>query len=171
MKTLIVSLGLLMVSACSAKYERTVNFVDRDKFMGAWNVQAGRFTFLEKDVHNAVESYSWNIKEERIDIDFRYNQGSFDGEVKKVPQKGWIYNHNTNAHWKVSPFWPLKLDYLIIALGQNYEWTAIGVPNQKYLWIMTREKQVSKEKIKAMIEEVKAQGYRVDNLVFVPHSP
>jgi len=164
-------MSLFMISACSAKYERTVNHVDRNKFMGAWNVQAGRFSFLEKDVHNAVETYTWNAKDERIDIDFRYNQGSLDGKVKKIPQKGWIYNTKTNAHWKVSPFWPLKFDYLIIALGQDYEWTAIGVPNQKYLWIMTREKQVSKEKIKDMIKEVNSLGYRIDDIVYVPHSP
>jgi apolipoprotein D and lipocalin family protein len=139
--------------------------------MGTWYVQAGRFTMLEKEVHNGVETYKWNSKEKRIDIDFRFNKGSLAGKLTTLPQKGWIYNTKTNAHWKISPLWPLKFDYLIIALGKDYEWTAIGVPNQKYLWIMTREKNVTKEKMDFFINEVKATGYPTNELTNVPHSP
>ena len=31
--------------------------------------------------------------------------------VKTIPQTGIIVDKDSNAHWKVSPFWPLKFDF------------------------------------------------------------
>jgi len=155
------------VNAQTGNY-KTVDYVNRDRFMISWYVQAGRFTPLEKNVTNAIEKYTWNEKKQYIEIDFSYNQGSFNGKLKKIPQTGYIENKKTNAHWKISPLWPLKFDYLIIALDPDYKWTAIGVPSEKYLWIMTQEPQISKEKLDQIIKEVEAIGYPVDNLTFVP---
>lgn len=164
----LTSLGALL-SGCAHSYDQTVPYVDRDRFMGSWYVMAGRFTFLEKDVYNSVEKYTWNEEKQRIDIDFSYNQGSLKGELKRYPQKGWIDNPKTNATWKVSPFWPLKFTYLVIALDPNYEWTAIGVPNQNYLWIMAKSPSFSRAKLKEAIEQVRALNYSVDDLVYVEH--
>jgi apolipoprotein D and lipocalin family protein len=164
---LFIFCGLFM--SCSQKFWKTVDYVDRDRFMGTWYVQAGRFTPIERQVHNAVEVYTWNEKEQRIDVDFRFNKGSFTGEVKKLPQKAWIENKKTNAHWKVSPLWPLKFHYLVLAVGADYEWTAIGVPDQGYLWIMTRKQQPPREEVLRMLEQVKSLGYSIRDVEFVPH--
>ena len=164
----LTSLGAAL-SGCAHSFDRTVPHVDLDRFMGTWFVMAGRFTFLEKDVYNSKEKYTWNEAKKQIDIDFSYNKGSFAGELKKYPQTGWIKNHETNATWKISPFWPLKFTYLIIALDPNYEWTAIGVLNQKYLWIMAKNPNFSKEKVKEAIEQVRALNYSVEDIVYVEH--
>lgn len=151
-------------------FYKTVSDLNITKFMGDWFVQAGRFTPLEKSVHNALESYSWNEKKKRIDIAFTFNKGSLTGPKKSIPQKGWIHNTDTNAHWKVSPLWPLKFDYLVIALANDYSWTAIGVPKENFLWIMTRSPQTSPEELNNMILEIKKTGYPTENLTLVPHS-
>lgn len=161
---------LFFLMGCSSmKYTNTVNFVDIDKFMGKWYVIAGRFTFLEEGAHNAVETYKWNTKEKRIDISFTFNKDSFDGKIKSIPQKGWVYNEKTNAHWKVSPFWPLKLDYLVIALADDYSWTAVGVPSGKYLWIMAKKNQVTDKELEQIIREINSQGYPTKAITKVPH--
>jgi apolipoprotein D and lipocalin family protein len=160
----------LLFSACSSgNYMNTVDYVDTQRFMGSWYVLAGRFTFLETNVHNGVETYTWNEEKQRIDVDFTYNKGSFDGPIKSLPQKGWIYNTDTNAHWKVSPLWPFKFDYLIIDLDENYAWTAIGVPNQKYLWIMARDWRNPDAIILEAIKRLEAKGYNTQDIVRVPH--
>lgn len=137
--------------------------------MGDWYVLAGRFTFLEKDVHNGLESYTWNQDKERIDVDFHYNQGAFDGPKKSIPQKAWIHNQETKAHWKVSPLWPFKFDYLIVALDPSYRWTAVGVPNQKYLWIMARDWKNPEATIEEATKQLNEIGYDTKDLVRVPH--
>ena len=35
--------------------------------------------------------------------------------------------------------WPFKMPFFIIDLDKNYKYTVIGVPNRKYVWIMSRE--------------------------------
>jgi apolipoprotein D and lipocalin family protein len=169
MNILKISSLFLFISCSSVNFTQTVSKVDLNQFMGKWYVMAGRFTFLEKDVHNGVETYTWNEKEQRIDIGFTFNQGSFTGKAKSIPQKGWVYNQKTNAHWKVSPFWPLKFDYLVIDLASDYSWTAIGVPNGKYLWIMARDRHLEHKVLQQIITRLNNMGYPTQDIVLVPH--
>lgn len=136
--------------------------------MKKWYVIAGRFTWVEEGAHNAVEEYVFNQKEQRIDINFYYNKNAFDGELKRLPQKAWVEDKKTNAHWQVSPFWPLKFDYLVIALSDDYSWTAIGVPNTKYLWIMSDRWEMSDQELKEIISKLKALDYPVNDIIRVP---
>lgn len=171
MMKLVIFFISMIASACSTSgYYKTVDSVDLPKFMGDWYVLAGRFTFLETGVNNAIERYKWNEKENRIDVDFTYNKGSLKGELKSIPQKAWIDDKTTNAHWKVSPFWPLKFDYLVIDLASDYSWTAIGVPSQKYLWIMSRSRKDAEATVQNAVKRLQEKGYNVENLVLVPHS-
>ena len=169
MKNILFSTLILLVGCASETKVNTVESVDIKRFMGSWYVLAGRFTFLETDVHNALEIYTWNIENNRIDIDFTYNKGSLGGPKKSIPQKGWIYDEKTNAHWKVSPLWPFKFDYLIVALDEDYKWTAIGVPDQKYIWIMARDWKNPEAIVKAATERLEKKGYDAKNMVIVPH--
>ena len=138
--------------------------------MGDWYVMAGRFTFLEKGAYNAVESYKWNQKKQRIDIKFRMNQGSPTGPVKKIPQKAWITNEQTNATWKVQPWWPLKFSYLVIALDPDYQWTAIGVPDEDYLWIMSRSPDMKREEVDRILDKIRREGYNTADITYVEHT-
>ena len=169
MKPLLLLLTLSLLGCSTTGYRNTVKHVDIPKFMGDWYVLAGRFTMFEKDVHNALEKYEWNEKEQRIDISFTYNRGSLSGEVKSLPQKGWIEDKDTNAYWKVSPLWPLKFDYLVIDLADDYSWTAIGVPSQSYLWIMARKTDNAEATVQEALTRLKNKGYNVENIVRVPH--
>lgn len=149
-------------------YMKTVDKVEINRFMGDWFVIAGRFTIFEKGAHNGIERYIWNEKKNRIDISYIYNKNDFDGPEKVIGQKGWIYNEQTKAHWKVQPLWPFKLDYLVIALAPDYSWTAVGVPSGEYLWIMARDKFFSKEKVNEVLKELEVNGYPVNDIKYVP---
>jgi apolipoprotein D and lipocalin family protein len=166
----LVGLFTTLMMSCAHSYHPKVDYVDMDRFMGTWYVMAGRFTPLERDVFNAVEKYTWNEAKERIDIDFSYNKGSLTGPLKKLPQKGWIEDHKTNATWKISPMWPLKFTYLVVALDPDYEWTAIGVPNKNYLWIMTRSPKFNKDQFQDVLEQLEKVNYPTDNLTYVEHN-
>lgn len=158
-------------SCSSIHFKKTVPEVDVSRYMGTWYVWAGRTTSFEKGAYNAIERYTWNEKEKRIDIDFSYHKDSFEGELKKVPQKAWIVDDGSHAHWEISPFWPLLFDYLIIALDPGYQWVAIGVPSGDYLWLMGRQKVATDAQVNELVEKVKALGYPVQDVVRVPQQP
>lgn len=148
---------------------KTVEKVDIQKFMGRWYVIANIPTFLEKGAHNAVETYTWNKEENRIDIDFKFNADSFDGKEKSIPQKGWIHDSSTNAYWKVQPFWPLKFSYLIIDLDEKYSYTVVSVPDRDYIWIMARTPQMDKALLDRIISKAKDQwGFDISKIQMVP---
>lgn len=165
----ITSLFLLILFSCATKEIplKKVDSVDTQKFMGKWYVIANIPTFIEQGAVNAVETYSWNKKEERIDIDFKFNKDKFDGELKSYPQKAWVYDKSGNE-WRVQPFWPLKFAYLIIDLDPDYSYTVIGVPNRKYVWIMARKPVMDEELYKKVVNKIKDQGYDISKIQKVP---
>lgn len=150
-------------------YNKIVPKVEMSKFLKTWYVIAGRTTFFENGAHNATETYKWNKENKRIDIEFTFNKDSLEGAKKTMTQKGWVHNKKTNSHWKVSPFWPLKLDYLIIGLADDYSWTAVGVPSGKYLWIMADSPKMEQSKLDSIISQLKKNGYPVNNIENIPH--
>ena len=167
--TILLSLMYSILGGCSSvDYTQTVNYVDLERFMGDWYVIAGRVTFLEKDAYNPIESYRWNAEKERVDINFTFNSGSFTGKKKAIPQKGYIFNKNTNAYWKVSPIWPLKFGYLVIDLDEDYQWTVIGVPSQKYLWIMARTPQISENLYSEIVSRIEDKKYNTQDIKNMP---
>jgi apolipoprotein D and lipocalin family protein len=57
----------------------------------------------------------------------------------------------------------------VIGLDPDYQWTAIGVPSGKYLWIMGRNPQVADSKLQEIVQTVSKTGYPVENLTVIPH--
>ena len=151
-----------------AEYWKMVPQVDLQRFMGDWYVIGGRMTCFEDGAHNAVENYTWNEEKQRIDVTFTFNKDSFDGKLKTMTQKGYVQEHPSNAHWEISPLWPLRFDYLVIGLAEDYSWTAIGVPDQDYLWIMAREPYMSEEQLESILQELSQKGYDTEEIVLVP---
>ncbi len=162
-------ISALVHPGCASKPLITAENVDIQRFMGQWYVLAGRFTSFEKGVHNGIETYALNPDEDHIQIGFTYNQDSLTGEVKSIPQKGWVYNKDTKAHWKVQPWWPLRFNYLIVAVADDYSWTAVGVPSQEYLWIMARDWHNPEATIKTATDKLKQLGYDSTIKTTVPH--
>ena len=136
--------------------------------MGTWFVIANIPTFVEKDAHNAIETYTWNEKEKRVDIDFRFNAGAFDGALKKYPQKGFIYNKESNAEWRIRPIWPLSFTYLVIDLAADYSYTVIGVPDREHVWVMARSPNLEANTLQMIKSKLKNQGFDTSKLEMVP---
>ena len=169
MKKLFLTL-LMMTSfqTFAGDFTHTVSSVNLDKFFKKWYVIAGRLTALEKGAHNAIEEYKWNAKKKRIDISFTMSKGSFTAKRRAIPQKGWIHNHVSKAHWKISPFWPLKFDYLIIDLAPDYSWTVVGVPNQKWVWIMADDWRMDDRTLNMIVSRIDKMGYNIKDIKRVP---
>ena len=115
----------------------TVSYVDIEQFMGDWYVIANIPTMFEKDAYNPIESYQLDA-DGTVATTFTFNKGSFDGEQKVMTAKGFIKNKQTNAEWGMQFIWPIKADYRIVYLDDDYQYTVIGRNKRDYLWIMAR---------------------------------
>ncbi len=161
---------LILTSCASGGYMNTVEKLDLERFMGEWFVIAGRTTYFEKGAYNSLEHYKWNKSRKRIDITFTYNKNALDGPKKTIKQKAWLKDKESNSFWSVQPFWPLKFDYIIMEIDPDYQWTAVGVPNQSYLWIMSRSKHMEADVLKKIISTLKSKDYDTANIQIIEHS-
>ena len=160
---------LLFLFSCASKLPplKKVEYVDVPRFMGQWYVIASIPTFIEKGAHNAVETYTWNNKDKRIDVYFTFNKDSFEGKKKEYTQKAFVQDSSGNE-WRIQFFWPFKFPYLILDLDKDYTYTAIGVPNRNYVWIMAREKTLPEATYNEILRRLKDQQYDIGLIEKVP---
>ena len=141
----------------------TVSYVDLERFMGDWYVIANIPTFIEKRATNSIESYHLNDNGE-IETTFTFYQDTPKGKLKTYNPKAFVYNHKTNAEWRIQFFWPIKLPFLIIDLADDYRYTVIGYPNRKYVWIMSREAKISDDDYLNITNNLVSLGYDVEKI-------
>ena len=165
-QTLLIIALLSMVLSCTRHDMKTVAKVDIDRFMGDWYVIAIIPNFIEKHAMNGIESYKL-LDDDRVKIDYRFTD-SRTGKVKHMQPKGWIYNKDSNSEWRVQFFWPFKFPYLIIDLAEDYSYTVIGVPNKKFVWIMSRKPEIPDETYEKILLQLKSVGYDTDKIVKMP---
>ena len=155
--------GCAFNSAYSDLPMQTVKYVDIQKFMGDWYVIANIPTLIEKRATNAIESYRLNSDGE-IETTFSFYQDSPKGDLKIYKPKGFIYNNETNAEWRMQFLWPFKLPFLIIDLAEDYRYTVIGYPSREYVWIMSREPNISNEDYLNITENLVSLGYDIKKI-------
>ncbi len=148
---------------------KTVEYVDIERYMGDWYVIANIPTFIEKRATNAIESYRLN-DEGIIETTFSFYEDSPDGEKKIYKPTGYIHNKETNAEWRMQFVWPFKMPFLIITLDEDYEYTVIGYPSRRYVWIMARKPQMSDEVYRTIIGDLEEIGYDISKIKKVPQS-
>lgn len=149
---------------------RTVPQVDLPRFMGDWYVIAHIPTIAEKGAYNAIESYRLN-EDGTIAATFTFNQDAMDGKVKKYSMKGFVANTATNAEWEMQFAWPIKADYKIVYLDENYQETIIARDQRDYVWILARSPNLSATDFDALLTRVRNIGYEINLLRRVPHQP
>ena len=160
---------LCSLGACAAKGPEleTVDYVDLDRFMGDWYVIANIPTFLEKGAHNAVETYELN-DDGTIATTFTYRKGGFDGKRKEYNPKAFIRDTESNALWGMRFIWPVKADYRIAYLSDDYSQTIIARQKRDFVWIMARTPSISDGDYDALIAFVESLGYDTALLQRVP---
>jgi apolipoprotein D and lipocalin family protein len=158
------------LSACTGHHMgdvQPVKQVDLNRFMGDWYVIAAIPTMIETQAYNAIERYDLNT-DGTIATTFTYYKGAFDGPLKTYHPKGFVMPNTNNAIWGMQFIWPIKADFRIAYLDQDYQRTVIARNARDYVWIMARTPQISEQDYTDMVKFVKELGYDVTQLRKVP---
>jgi apolipoprotein D and lipocalin family protein len=167
---LLVAMTLLAACQTSPRAPmQTVSHVDLPRFMGAWYVIANIPTFIERGAHNAVETYAL-APDGSIATRFTFRKGGFDGPQKTWNPRGFVIEGTGNARWGMRFVWPVKADYRIIHVSDDYTQTVIGREKRDYVWIMARTPQIAEADYLRLLAFVAAQGYDVSRVQKVPQS-
>lgn len=160
---------IAMISGCQSTPPpiATAPRVELDRFMGDWYVIANIPTFIERDAHNAVESYKLG-EDGTIDTTFTFNAGAFDGPLKRYTPRGFVRDTQSNAVWGMQFIWPIKADYRIVHVSDAYDVTIVGRQARDHVWIMARTPRIDETDYVALLEIVERQGYDVGKVRRVP---
>lgn len=163
------SLYVFLLAGCTATQPpiRTESSVDLTEFMGDWYVIANIPTFIEKGAHNAVETYEMN-EDGSIATTFRFRKDSFDGDEKTYQPTGYVRDDGSNAVWGMQFFWPIKADYRIVYLNEDYSQTIIGRQQRDYVWIMARTPEIPDEDYENLLQLLDNEGYDISQIQKVP---
>jgi len=142
-----------------------VPYVDLNKYLGKWYEIAHLPFKFEDGCSNITATYALN-KNGGISV---LNECSKNGQTKQAKGKAKIVDINSGAKLKVTFFWPFYGDYWIIKLDENYNYSVVGTPSRKFLWILSRTKQIDNELNFQLREFAKSKGFKVDNLIETIH--
>jgi len=142
---------------------QSVPQVDLARYVGTWH-EIARFPmyFQNQCVGDVTANYS-KMDNGKIKVINRCR--TKDGEFDQAEGSASVVDNTGNAQLKVSFFWPFRADYWIIGLDPEYRWAVVGNPNRKYLWILSRTKNMTADDLTAAKATALAQGYDLQQLI------
>lgn len=175
LRTLVAGM-LLMSSSAYAQDVRTVDRVDLDRYLGEWH-EVARFPnrFQDQCAGDVVATYS-RRDDGRIDVVNRCRLA--DGGLEEAAGVARVVDTSTNAKLKVrfAPAWLRWLpmvwgDYWIIGLADDYSWAAVGSPDRRYLWILSRTPALDTSSLEAAKEAARRNGFDIGRLQMTAAGP
>jgi len=132
--------------------------VDLDRYIEKeWNEIASFPAWFSKGCRNTKAKYTDMGK-------FVEVNNSCDVKGKRKVQIGKAFPTDDENVLKVQFFAPFKAPYKIEFIDDDYQNAIVG-SGKGYLWILSRDEQISDEKYQELVEIAKKKGYNTDKLV------
>lgn len=139
---------------------------DLARYMGRWYEIARLDNRFERNMEQ-VEAYYRIVGDDRVEV---LNSGldvktglrrTVRGKAKEGKYPGWL---------RVSFFWIFYTDYIVLELGENYDWALVGGRSGKFLWILSRTPTLPAATLDRILQRARDRGYAVERLHFVEQS-
>lgn len=156
------------VSACSTTLDSDVIPVSdfkADRYLGQWFEIARIENRFEKNLNQVTANYSY-----RDDGGIKVVNRGFNTKKQKWKDavgKAYFVGDETKGHLKVSFFGPIYGPYVVFELDENYQYSFVTNHNKKYLWLLSRQAQITPELKEKFINRINAMGFNTDKLVWV----
>ena len=144
-----------------------VEKVDIMSYAGKWYSLWSIPTFRDKHWRQRTETYV--IHPDGYYAVFTTYKIVGEDQTKYIRSKLFVVRDTKNAIYKAQLVWPLKVDYWVIELADDYSYVVVGHPKHKFLFIMSRKPFLSEELTVGIIARCKAKGYDTSKLVSQDH--
>jgi apolipoprotein D and lipocalin family protein len=135
---------------------QSLRSVNLSRYMGRWYEQFRYEAWFEKDMDDVTAAYSLN-DDGTVKVVNRGRRGF--GDFRESVGKAKIADPETHSKLKVSFFGPFYGNYWVLDHGDDYDWTIVGEPSGRYLWVLTRSAHPAPEVLASLEARVKALGY------------
>ncbi|CAB3768990.1 lipocalin family protein [Paraburkholderia solisilvae] len=111
-----------------------VRSVNLARYMGRWYEQFRYEAWFEKDMDDVTAAYSLN-DDGTVKVVNRGRRGF--GDFRESVGKAKIADPENYSKLTVSFFGPFCGNYWVLDHGDDYDWTIVGEPSGRYLWVLT----------------------------------
>lgn len=150
---------------------KTVDQVDLQRYQGTWYEQARLPMFFQRNCAQSEAIYS--VQEggalgvtnrcRTLDGDVQQVQGQAVAQVPGETSKLWVRFDN----WASNLLPGLtKGEYWVLYLDDDYQTALVGHPNRQYLWLLTRDQELSAQNRTRLLEEARSRGYNTRELIW-----
>lgn len=140
-----------------------VAHIDQARYLGLWHEQARLPNSFEEGCQRVTAEYAARedglISVVNACTDERGERRVARGRARAAGEAG-------EGKLEVSFFGPFWADYWVLDRGANYEWSIVGEPEGRYLWVLTREETITPERRAAFERRIAELGYRPAELVW-----
>jgi len=168
MKLLLISIFALLGTLAGIP-NKTVAKVDLKNFSGTWYCLYSIPTMFDKGSREMTTHYTLN-KDGYYDV-FSTCKKDQDPQIHSFRSKIFPVPNTNNSQLKAQFIWPIKVDYWVIDLADDYSYVVVGHPDYRFLFIMARKPEMDKKLYEQIITRCKAMGYPVEKLVSQQQHP
>jgi len=146
-----------------------VSPLDLDRYQGTWYEIMRLPNRFEEGLEQITANYTITDDGDLQVVNRGYNPETEEWE--EADGKAWLPDPGTPGLLKVSFFWFFSSDYKVIALDQeNYSYAMVTSSSKKYLWILSRSRQLDNGILRMLIDKAKGYGFAVEELIRVDQS-
>ncbi len=162
MKRLISMLGLTVVCAFSPLFAanveplKSVPYISLDKYLGKWYEIARYENSFEEGCVGATAEY-WMEDEVLRIINRCFDEKGL--EIDYAKGRANVVENSGNSQLRVTFFWPFYGNYWVVKLAEDYRYAIVGEPSRQYLWILARDKVLSEDDTRTILEALPHLGY------------
>lgn len=176
-KTLGMSL-IALLAGCAVPYTDlpTQADVDLNQYAGTWYEQARLPNKFQKNCTNDVQADYVVLSDSTINVTNQCRES--DGSVEVAEGEGRLsksFDPQDPAKLEVrfAPKWTSWLpmvwgDYWIMRLEEGYQYSLVGTPDRKYLWVLSRDKKADKAAVAKLLDYAQTQGFDTDSVIVAP---
>jgi Bacterial lipocalin len=171
------ALTLLAVGCATGKRDlSTQPNVDLNRYAGTWYEQARLPARFQKDCVGDVRANYALQPDGTIKVTNQCRQE--DGSIKLANAEGRVARSShgedpARLEVRFAPEWTSWIpmvwgDYWIIRLVGDYEYSLVGTPDRKYLWVLSREKEADPAVVQELLAYAGTLGFPVDEVIRQP---
>ncbi len=167
LSNIIIAALLLQSCASIPKGATPVSPFETSQYLGKW-YEIARMDFKhERGLNNTTANYSLRDdgKLKVLNKGYEYK----DQEWKESEGKAVFRGDNNVAALKVSFFGPFYSGYNVIDIDPEYTYALVVGRNTKYMWILSRTKNIPDDIKERFLNTTKKLGYNNDALIWVEH--
>ena len=140
----------------------TVPELDVKRYMGRWYEIARYENHFERGMTDVTATYTL-LPDGKIRVE---NEGYKGGVHKKATGRAKQPDPKNNpGKLKVAFFLWFYADYYILELDADYQYAVIGSSTDKYLWILSRERNLPEAIREDLLGKITERGYDVSKLI------